>query len=277
MLNELEKAIENRVSLNRIKDILSEVELESYDEAIKILESDSRASISSLSKVYKNKLDKYQKEIHRMKLMYSFEEELIDKGIFNIAGIDEAGRGPLIGPVVAACVILDLNLDFFGINDSKKLSAKQRENFYNLIINNSISYGIGIASHDEIDNINILNATKLAMKRAIENMTNQRPYHLLIDAVKLNDIDIPQTSIIKGDSKSVSIAAASILAKVTRDRIMKDIHNEYPEYGFDKNMGYGTPEHYAGMKSFGITPFHRKSFIKGFDYENYTKSNKRTK
>ena len=194
--------------------------------------------------------------------MKEFETELYNNGINFIAGIDEVGRGPLVGPVVTAAVILPKDFYDERINDSKKLTEKKRELLYDVIMENAISVGVGISSEDVIDEINILNATKRAMLEAVNNLSI-KPEHLLIDAVKLNT-DIPQTSIIKGDAKSESIAAASIIAKVTRDRIMRQWDEVYPQYGFAKHKGYGTAAHIAAIKENGICPLHRLSFVKKF-------------
>lgn len=190
--------------------------------------------------------------------MKEYENELYKKGIKLIAGIDEVGRGPLVGPVVTAAVIL--KEDYFDerINDSKKISEKKREELYNIIMENAISVGIGISSEEVIDEINILEATKRAMKEAINNLSI-RPEHLLIDAVKL-DVDIPSTSIIKGDAKSQSIAAASIIAKVTRDKMMYELDKLHPEYDFKSNKGYGTKKHLEAIYKYGPLKEHRKTF-----------------
>ncbi len=190
--------------------------------------------------------------------MKEFENELYLKGINLIAGVDEVGRGPLIGPVVCAAVILPKDFYDERINDSKKLTEKKRELLYDVIYENAISIGIGMCNNDEIDEINILEATKKAMKEAINNLSI-KPEHVLIDAVKLN-IDIPSTSIIKGDAKSESIAAASIIAKVTRDRMMIELDKEHPEYDFKKNKGYGTKKHIEAIYKYGVLKEHRKSF-----------------
>ncbi len=196
--------------------------------------------------------------------MKEFETELYNNGINYIAGIDEVGRGPLVGPVVAAAVILPKDFYDERINDSKKLTEKKRELLYDVIMENAISVGIGISSEDVIDEINILNATKKAMIEAVNNL-NIRPEHLLIDAVKL-DIDIPQTSIIKGDAKSESIAAASIIAKVTRDRMMVELDKLHPEYDFKHNKGYGTKKHIEAIRKYGIIKEHRKTFAPCDEY-----------
>lgn len=196
--------------------------------------------------------------------MKEFETELYNKGINFIAGIDEVGRGPLVGPVVTAAVILPKDFYDERINDSKKLTEKKRELLYDVIMENAISVGIGISSEDVIDEINILNATKRAMLEAVNNLS-VKPEHLLIDAVKLNT-DIPQTSIIKGDAKSESIAAASIIAKVTRDRMMIELDKIHPEYDFKHNKGYGTKKHIEAIRKYGIIKEHRKTFAPCDEY-----------
>lgn len=196
--------------------------------------------------------------------MKEFETELYNKGINFIAGIDEVGRGPLVGPVVTAAVILPKDFYDERINDSKKLTEKKRELLYDVIMENAISVGVGISSEDVIDEINILNATKRAMLEAVNNLS-VKPEHLLIDAVKLNT-DIPQTSIIKGDAKSESIAAASIIAKVTRDRMMIELDKIHPEYDFKHNKGYGTKKHIEAIRKYGIIKEHRKTFAPCDEY-----------
>lgn len=205
----------------------------------------------------------------KLQTMQVYERELRAKGIINIGGVDEVGRGPLAGPVVTACVVLPDKFDVLGIDDSKKLSEKKREELYDIIMEKAVVCTIGMCDNHIIDEINILEATRRAMSEAALEADKQlaekglgRLEHLLIDAVSLKEIDIPQTSIIKGDTASLSIAAASIVAKVTRDRLMKRYHEEYPYYAFDSNKGYGTKAHYEGIYAHGITPIHRKSFLK---------------
>lgn len=190
--------------------------------------------------------------------MKEYENELYKKGLKYIAGVDEVGRGPLVGPVVTAAVILKEDYYDERINDSKKLTEKKREMLYDVIMENAVSVGIGISSEEVIDEINILEATKKAMKEAINNLS-VKPEHVLIDAVKL-DIDIPSTSIIKGDAKSQSIAAASIIAKVTRDRMMIELDKKHPEYDFIHNKGYGTKKHIEALYKYGALKEHRKTF-----------------
>ena len=203
--------------------------------------------------------------------MQAYENELRAEGIRYIGGVDEVGRGPLAGPVTAACVVLPEDFDVLGVDDSKKLSEKKREELFDKIREKALAVGIGMCDNRVIDEINILEATKKAMAEAIRDADSQLEEkglspegteHLLIDAVSLKDVDKPQTSIIKGDAKSLSIAAASIIAKVTRDRLMAGYHRQYPYYGFDTNKGYGTKAHYEGIDKYGITPIHRKTFLK---------------
>ena len=190
--------------------------------------------------------------------MLNFEKKLYKKGYTLIGGIDEVGRGPLIGPVVAACVILPKNFYHENIKDSKKLSEKKREELYSIIMENAIDVGIGMIDSKRIDEINIYEATKEAMLMAINNM-KIKPEYLLIDAMKLNT-DIPYEAIIKGDAKSESIAAASIIAKVTRDRMLIELDKKYPMYNFKKNKGYGTKEHIEAINKYGVLDSHRRSF-----------------
>jgi len=198
-------------------------------------------------------------ELHMKFLeMSAYENDLINQNVHLIAGIDEVGRGPIAGPVVASAVILPTDFYLPGINDSKQLSIKKREYYFEEIIKHAISYGIGVATVEEIDSLNIYNSTKLAMKRAVYQLSI-KPKHLLIDAMKL-DIDIEQTGIIKGDAKSISIAAASIVAKVTRDLYMKKLDGLYPHYYFGQNAGYGTKQHIEAVYEHGVLPEHRKTF-----------------
>jgi len=194
---------------------------------------------------------------------YKYEHELNKQGISLVAGVDEVGRGPLIGPVVAAAVILPSNFKLDGLTDSKKLSEKKREEYYEIIKKEAIAIGVGIISEKRIDEINIYEATKEAMKKAINNLS-VKPEHILIDAMKL-ELDIPSTSIIKGDLLSISISAASVIAKVTRDHMLYDIDREYPMYDLKNNKGYGTKKHLDAIKEYGITKYHRLSFKPVYD------------
>ena len=225
------------------------------------------------------KEERLQRDISRLAEMKAHEDELRQQGYRYIAGIDEVGRGPLAGPVYAACVLLPPDFDVLGIYDSKKISAKKREELSDIIKEKAVAYGIGIADNNEIDEINILEATKLAMRRAFEecnkklatetsnsnSSSNERSIdYLLVDALKL-DFGVPCEAIVKGDEKSLSIAAASIVAKVARDKYMEEIDADYPGYDFASNKGYGTAAHYEGLRNKGITPIHRRSFLKKFE------------
>ena len=203
-----------------------------------------------------------EKEEARLVELSKFEREYNEKGYEFIAGIDEAGRGPLAGPVVAAAVVLPKGCLIEGVNDSKKISEKKREKLYDEIIEKAIAWGVGIKDNNVIDDINILEATRLAMHEAVHNL-QKKPDFVFIDAEKKVDTDnIPYLPIVKGDALSISIAAASIIAKVTRDRMMREYDKEYPEYGFEKHKGYGTKMHVEAIKTNGLTPIHRKSFTK---------------
>ena len=192
---------------------------------------------------------------------YSYEKFAIEKGFKTICGIDEAGRGPLAGPVYAAAVILPMDLDIDGLNDSKKLTEKKREALFDVICEKAISYSIGIATEEEIDEINILNATFLAMRRAVEAM-GEKPDLVLVDGNRKPVTGYEEVTVVKGDAKSISIAAASILAKVSRDRYMKELAERHPEYKFEQHKGYGTKLHYEMIEQYGILPDHRRSFLK---------------
>ena len=208
-----------------------------------------------------------EKELLRLQEIRKIEEDLYEKGVEYICGIDEAGRGPLAGPVVVASVIMPKDSMIEGVNDSKKVSEKKREKLYEEITKEAISYGVAIIDQNEIDRINILNATKHGLTTSIKEL-KVKPDIILVDALtKIDTCGIPYNSIIKGDAKSYSIAAASIIAKVTRDRIMRQWDEVYPQYGFAKHKGYGSQEHIAALKKYGPTPIHRKTFIKNFTDE----------
>ena len=196
--------------------------------------------------------------------LYQYERELIGKGITLIAGVDEVGRGPLVGPVVTAAVILPINYQLEGLTDSKKLTPKKRDKFYDIIMHDAIDVSIGMKDNNVIDEVNIYEATKLAMMEAINGL-KIKPEHILIDAMPL-DIDIPHTSIIKGDAKSLSIAAASVIAKVTRDRMMDELDIKYPMYNYKKNKGYPTKEHIEAINKYGIIDGYRKTYGPVKDY-----------
>ena len=205
-----------------------------------------------------------EKELERLTKIKKIEKDLYNKGFNNICGIDEAGRGPLAGPVVVAGVIMPKDSMIEGINDSKKVSEKKREKLYDLIIEEAISYSVAIIGQDVIDDINILNATKEGVTKVVDGL-DVKPDLIIIDALNhINTRGIPYEPIIKGDAKCYNIAAASILAKVTRDRIMREWDEVYPQYGFVQHKGYGTAKHIQAIKEYGLTPIHRRSFTKKF-------------
>ena len=219
---------------------------------------DGRAGVQAAISKRKRELQKQVDEDLRLEKMLAYEKELYTQGIQLIAGVDEVGRGPLAGPVVAAAVILPKACKIPGLNDSKKIPKSKHKEIYEAVLQNAVAIGIGIKDNQVIDQVNIYEATKLAMMEAIGQLEPQ-PQHLLIDAMKL-DLPISQTSIIKGDANSLSIAAASIVAKVTRDQMMEEFDREYPGYDFAQNAGYGTSNHLAGLDQLGVTPIHRRSF-----------------
>lgn len=220
--------------------------------------ADERAGVQKLLQRYEKQLVKQQLLQEKYEEMMRFENEAFQQGARFIAGLDEVGRGPLAGPVVSAAVILPKECQILGLNDSKQLSAKKREELFIEIQNKAVAVGIGVVSPEEIDRINIYQASRLAMKEALIDLA-VKPEHLLIDAMTI-ETDIPQQSLIKGDARSISIAAASIIAKVYRDNLMKDFHDVYPFYGFDQNAGYGTKVHLEGLAAHGICSIHRKTF-----------------
>lgn len=224
-------------------------------------EKDERAGVVKIVEQAKKRYEKLQQEIARIETLKTYEKEYESYGY--VCGIDEVGRGPLAGPVVAGAVILPKDCDILYINDSKKLSAKKREELYDVIMENAVAVGIGMASPKRIDEINILQATYEAMREAISKLS-VKPDILLNDAVTIPQVDIKQVPIIKGDAKSISIGAASIVAKVTRDRLMVEYDKLLPEYGFASNKGYGSAEHIEALKKIGPSPIHRASFIKNF-------------
>ncbi len=209
-----------------------------------------------------------EKELLRLQELKKIEEDIYSQGMEYICGIDEAGRGPLAGPVVVASVIMPKDSMIEGVNDSKKVSEKKREKLYDEIIENAISYSVGIVDQKEIDRVNILNATKAGLTESIRGL-KVKPDIILVDALKgIDTCGIPYQSIIKGDAKCYSIAAASIIAKVTRDRIMRQWHEIYPEYNFIQHKGYGTAAHIAAIKEHGLCPLHRLSFVKNIIDKN---------
>ena len=221
-------------------------------------EEDSRTGVQAAIRKRRKAILAELAEEERLETLLNYEKSLYARGIELIAGVDEVGRGPLAGPVVAAAVILPKLCKIKGLNDSKKIPKSKHEAIYNQVMKEAVAVGIGIKDNYVIDDVNIYEATKLAMIEAIEKL-NPQPEHLLIDAMNL-DLPIEQTPIIKGDANSLSIAAASIAAKVTRDKMMADYEQEFPGYAFAKNAGYGTKEHLSGIDKFGVTPIHRRSF-----------------
>jgi ribonuclease HII len=244
------------MTINEIKSLVEKISDE--DPLIEQLHSDKRKGVQRIIEGRNRKLQKLKKEKEDFVKMTSYEKKLYKEGFSLVAGIDEVGRGPLAGPVVAAAVILPQDFYLVGLNDSKKLSESKRDEYFKVIREKAHSIGVGMIEAGEIDTINIYEATKKAMLLAISNL-DCNPDFLLIDAMKLQT-PYPQESIIKGDSKSISIAAASVIAKVTRDSLMKEYAVQYPGYGFDQNAGYGTREHLEGLDMRGITPIHRRSF-----------------
>ncbi|MCC5895506.1 MAG: ribonuclease HII [Alkalibacterium sp.] len=243
--------------MKQIKAFLAEHETLPADR-LNELENDSRAGVQSALKSWNLKREKQIKLLEQFDRMQQFERNARLKGASYIAGVDEVGRGPLAGPVVSAAVILPPDADLVGINDSKQLSLKDREYWAKKIKEQAVSIRYAVVSAEEIDRLNIYQATRVAMKQAVMELSPQ-PDHVLIDAMQI-DVPVSQEKIIKGDAKSISIAAASIIAKVIRDNLMKDYDEKYPGYGFGNNAGYGTKEHLEGLKLLGPTPIHRKSF-----------------
>lgn len=244
-------------TIKEIKEELGKIrELESP--LFKEFEKDSRSGVQKEIEKLKKAIQAEIDENFRLEAMLSYEKEFYAQGISLIAGVDEVGRGPLAGPVVAAAVILPKNRKIKGLNDSKKIPKKKHEEIFQAVKDNALAIGIGIMDNQVIDQVNIYEATKLAMKEAISQLDPQ-PEHLLIDAMKL-DLPISQISIIKGDANSLSIAAASIIAKVTRDKIMANYDQEFLGYDFSQNSGYGTAKHLEGIEKYGVTPIHRTSF-----------------
>ena len=244
-------------TIKEIKEQLANIQ-RLDDPLLTELEQDSRSGVIQAIAKRKKEIQKRLDEDERLEGMLAYEKELYTQGIQLIAGVDEVGRGPLAGPVVAAAVILPKACKIPGLNDSKKIPKSKHKEIYEAVLQNAIAIGIGIKDNHVIDQVNIYEATKLAMMEAIGQLEPQ-PQHLLIDAMRL-DLPIPQTSIIKGDANSLSIAAASIVAKVTRDQMMEEFDREYPGYDFAQNAGYGTAKHLAGLDKLGVTPIHRRSF-----------------
>ena len=248
-------------SIAMIKAEFEQVDMQEWCGLMEQYQMDSRSGVQKLLQQYENKIQKLQLELERSRQMSSYELQYQEYAY--ICGIDEVGRGPLAGPVVAGAVILPKNCDILYLNDSKQLSEKKREELYVEIMEKAIATGIGVVSPQRIDEINILQATYEAMRLAIKDLQVQ-PTLLLNDAVTIPQVTIPQVPIVKGDAKSISIAAASIIAKVTRDRLMCEYDKVIPAYGLVSNKGYGSSMHIQALKAHGPSPIHRKSFIKNF-------------
>ena len=244
-------------TIKEIKEQLASIQ-RLDDPLLTELEQDSRSGVIQAIAKRKKEIQKRLDEDERLEGMLAYEKECYALGMELIAGVDEVGRGPLAGPVVAAAVILPKACKIPGLNDSKKIPKSKHKEIYEAVLQNAIAIGIGVKDNHVIDQVNIYEATKLAMMEAIGQLEPQ-PQHLLIDAMRL-DLPISQTSIIKGDANSLSIAAASIVAKVTRDQMMEEFDREYPGYDFAQNAGYGTAKHLAGLDKLGVTPIHRRSF-----------------
>lgn len=252
-----------KYNISQIKEILSSIH-SIEDPMFQQLSLDMRKGVQTALKSCQKRIEKEQKRAEQFIEMQYYERLAYKEGASFIAGVDEVGRGPLAGPVVAAAVILPKNIEDLGFDDSKKLSASKREEIYRLIQEKAIAIGIGIVDADIIDQVNIYQASRLAMQQAVSELKIQ-PDYLLIDAMKI-DVNTPQIGIIKGDAKSISIAAASIVAKQVRDQMMQEFDELYPGYDFSNNAGYGTPKHLEGLKSKGICPIHRKTFAPIKDY-----------
>lgn len=260
-----------KLTIKEIDQLLFTGKLNEDD--LKILERDKRKGVKELLKKYYRAKQETEDELKRLQKLKEYELEARESGFSVIAGVDEAGRGPLAGPVVAAAVILPMDIDFIGLDDSKKMSVKMRDMLYEQIKEEAIDIGVGIAEADVIDEINIYQATMKAMRTALSSLY-LTPEYILVDGFPVKAISIPQKALKKGDSLSISIAAASVVAKVTRDRIMDKLDRQYPQYGFARNKGYGTGEHRMALQKYGASPIHRRSFFLGNNQEPLT-DNKR--
>lgn len=246
-------------TISEVKDILTQEENIS-ESLLAAMKNDSRIGIQKLLERYYREQEEQIKRQEKVQFMLFHEKKLWSKGFSFIGGIDEAGRGPLAGPVVSACVVLPKDLIIEGVDDSKKLTSYRREQLFGEIMEKALSYGIGVVDNGKIDDVNIYQATIESMEQAV-NACSQSPDYLLLDAMQLKSIPLPQLSLIGGDAKSQTIASASILAKVTRDKIMEAFAKIYPEYGFERHKGYGTEEHVEAIRKHGPSPIHRKSFL----------------
>ena len=250
-----------RISVKDVEAMIKGLQVSEYPQAAKRLREDGRAALAKLADKLERQEEKYRQELLRTKQMCLLENQLYEKGFASIAGTDEVGRGPLAGPVLSAAVIMPKDHPILYVNDSKQLSEKKRESLYEEITREAVSVGIGIVDHKTIDKINILNATKLSMKQAFEALS-PAPDILLLDAMTI-DAPVRQRSIVKGDATVYSIAAASIVAKVTRDRMMEEMDFLYPQYGFAGNKGYGSSAHLEALRKYGPCEIHRRTFLSG--------------
>ena len=249
-------------SINEIKQEFINTDIKNINNIIELYLNDNRKGVQNIIKSYKNKFIKYEQEVLRIENMKKYEQEAYLQNKNFVAGIDEVGRGPLAGPVVTACVILPKDFNILGINDSKKLSEEKRKELYIKIQENALYISVNMEDNKTIDNINILQATKKSMLKNMEDL-KQKPDYLILDFINL-DTNIPYISMAKADEKSISVAAASIIAKVTRDEYMKEMDKLYPQYKFAINKGYGTKKHIEAIKKYGYCPIHRKTFIKNY-------------
>ncbi len=262
MSNEENNKVREKISLVKLE--FMQAKEEQIPELLKKYEADERSGVITICNQYRGRLKARQNEQERLDAMKQYEKQYSDCQY--ICGIDEVGRGPFAGPVIASAVILPKDCNILYINDSKQLSEKKREELYDEIISTAVAFGIGSVPPNQIDEMNILQATYEAMRKAISNLPI-KPDILLNDAVTIPKVDIRQVPIIKGDAKSISIAAASIVAKVTRDRLMVAYDKVFPGYDFANNKGYGSPKHIEAIKKLGLTPIHRRSFVKNFIHD----------
>lgn len=260
---------DKNLTLKQIKELIDASPVEKYASIQKMLSGDTRESAQKMLLKLNKRIDEHRLEELRLDNIKSRELALYEKGYQNVCGIDEVGRGPLCGPVVSAAVIMPKESRIYGVNDSKKLSAPKREQLYDAIINEAVSIGIGVVDNHTIDKINILNATKLSMKKAVRALS-VKPDYILIDALNL-DINIPNEGIKKADENIYCVMAASIVAKVLRDKLMTEYANQYPEYALDSNKGYGSAKHFEAIKKYGSTDIHRMSFISSVTESSYSK------
>lgn len=253
----------NKLTVKEIKNQVDRCLPEAYPALLARLEGDDRRGVRNLADRLVQGIKKQEKETLRLLQLKSIEKEYSKKGYRRIVGMDEVGRGPLAGPVVSCALILPEDSMLFGIDDSKQVSSSLRESLYDLLLKEAVAVGIGVVDNREIDEINILQATKKSMHLALKSL-NTNPDLILVDAVELQNLSVPQKAIIKGDARCYSIAAASIVAKVYRDRLMAVYHQEYPHYQFRSNKGYGSKEHVDAIREHGLSPIHRRSFCGNF-------------